>query len=847
MEYNRARKAFLIDGKVYVHRSKVGIGRIDGDTLVDLPHFRTQTELLSTRVLLTPLSNKRILVVSTFKGFFTFSLEGDDHTLKRFNTVADAYIRENQVYSVEMVPGGIALGTRKGGIIIINEDGDLIRIINKNRGLLSDDVTALFLDRDKNLWATFGSGISYCEISDPFSKFGELSGLESLPNQTIKHQGTLYVGTFGAGALYLPEYQMSIKSDNHTFRRVENSKNTCFEFLPIGNSLVSFSSTYLISIEDKVAREIFSLGSSASLISLGRSPKFPNLFFVGMVDGLSYVMYRTDSRGKLHFSDKGKIEGVDHLVRFITPDDKGDLWLSTDYNGIYHLSFLGGEDFSKIKLKHYTTDHGLPAINNNYLFRTGKKLLIATQKGVYQIRKDPQSGEFSFIPKDAMNEGLGESLPGIWTMFHDGEKFWVSTTQGLAWVREESPGHFQWDFSPFKKLPKEYQVMFFEGNGITWINDFKGIIRYDEGIKKDSQIKYPTLIRNVVVRRGEKLFGGTHKESSNVKLKNKLPHSQNALTFEFAAPYFEGIQSNQYQYILEGFETEWSDWKGETKANYTNLSEGNYKFRARCKNVFDVLSDEGEFVFSVAPPWHRTIYAYFGYAMVFFLILYGAVRLNSRRLMAAKQRLEELVAQRTEELAVSNSQLQDSNRQLAEANLKLEQLATTDGLTGIANHRRFMEIYLSELARCVRSENPISLLLLDVDFFKQFNDTYGHQLGDDCLVSVAKVLQNSVNRPGDLAARYGGEEFVVVLSETDKKGAMNVAESIRQKIEDLKIRHEASKVSPHLTVSIGCTTIVPTPDLTPDQLIKIADQALYMSKKEGRNRVTFLKPPDLSD
>jgi len=129
--------------------------------------------------------------------------------------------------------------------------------------------------------------------------------------------------------------------------------------------------------------------------------------------------------------------------------------------------------------------------------------------------------------------------------------------------------------------------------------------------------------------------------------------------------------------------------------------------------------------------------------------------------------------------------------------------------------------------------------MVDIDNFKIFNDTYGHQAGDDCLKEVARTLKETLNRPGDSAARYGGEEFAIILSDTDPEGARTVAEALRMRVEGRKIPHKNSPVAKWVTISLGVATLTPTPDQTPDQLVKASDRALYQAKAEGRNRVAI--------
>jgi diguanylate cyclase (GGDEF)-like protein len=177
--------------------------------------------------------------------------------------------------------------------------------------------------------------------------------------------------------------------------------------------------------------------------------------------------------------------------------------------------------------------------------------------------------------------------------------------------------------------------------------------------------------------------------------------------------------------------------------------------------------------------------------------------------------------------------------QLNDANQELQRLSMTDGLTGIANRRMFDESLVREWRRCLRHKKPMSIVMLDVDWFKKYNDRYGHQDGDECLRAVAGELARAAPRPSDLVARYGGEEFVMILGDTEEDGALWVANRIRQHVDDLKLPHKDSAFG-HVTVSCGVSSVIPSNDLSLEALVKSADNALFLSKNQGRNTVTYL-------
>jgi len=211
--------------------------------------------------------------------------------------------------------------------------------------------------------------------------------------------------------------------------------------------------------------------------------------------------------------------------------------------------------------------------------------------------------------------------------------------------------------------------------------------------------------------------------------------------------------------------------------------------------------------------------------------LVARIQAHSRSFMAQLERDAAFA-----ELHNMQAQLEDANAQLQQRNAELDRLATMDGLTGLANRRHFDDVLDKEWRRAAREKAKLSLIMIDIDFFKFYNDNYGHQGGDDCLKQVSAALQKAVCRPGDLVARYGGEEFVVVLPNTPAEGSMVMAEKLCLAVSTLKIKHEFSKASKVVTISMGVATMIPSSTTSEEVLIASADQALYEAKEEGRNR-----------
>jgi|JI7StandDraft_1071085.scaffolds.fasta_scaffold00217_11 diguanylate cyclase (GGDEF)-like protein/PAS domain S-box-containing protein len=218
--------------------------------------------------------------------------------------------------------------------------------------------------------------------------------------------------------------------------------------------------------------------------------------------------------------------------------------------------------------------------------------------------------------------------------------------------------------------------------------------------------------------------------------------------------------------------------------------------------------------------------------------LWGILTLLSHKKSPWQESEISLASAVADQLAIAIHQ-SELYQDLQEANEELSRLASLDGLTQIPNRRRFDEYLNLEWRRLRREKKFLSLIFLDVDYFKRYNDTYGHLAGDDCLKQIAQVLTTVIHRPADLIARYGGEEFAIILPHTNIDGALHIAGTVLRRIQNLKIPHSQSLIKPYVTVSIGVASIIPTLELLPQDLIHAADQSLYLAKKSGRDRISI--------
>ncbi|MFA5179939.1 MAG: diguanylate cyclase [Syntrophales bacterium] len=279
---------------------------------------------------------------------------------------------------------------------------------------------------------------------------------------------------------------------------------------------------------------------------------------------------------------------------------------------------------------------------------------------------------------------------------------------------------------------------------------------------------------------------------------------------------------------------------------FKEVSEGRYN-REQAKDLFELTITEKY------PQWLTEMAEAFSMMMIkvetreFHLEqVIEDLRLAKLSLEDYSRSLEQKVEERTCELRNKNellaTEIQERlmvEKDLQKANHQLERLSKTDGLTHAANRRFFDEWLVKMWATHAASQTPLGLIICDVDFFKLYNDTYGHQQGDECLKAVVAAIRQDVHHHDDLVARYGGEEFAVVVPRTAGEGIVSLAEKMRAHIEALRILHERSAIGAFVTVSFGAATVLPRTDADPSELIKAADAALYEAKAQGRNRVVW--------
>jgi diguanylate cyclase (GGDEF)-like protein len=711
------------------------------------------------------------------------------------------------------------VGTAEGVNRIL---GGRVEAFTQRQGLSSDIVESLCEDEEGSLWIGTSGGLD--RLRD--TKFVTIGTRDGLPKDVAisvmqSRDGSLWIATEGGGASRVKDGRIQNFSQRDglagktvdTFCEARDGtlwlgvdvgglvrwRNGRFEpYMSDKNQLVNTTITCLIE------------GDDGSL-------------WVGTASGLCRV-----KDGKLiEYTKKDGYSGGS--ANCLLEDRSGTIWIGTDGNGL--------NAFSKGTFRVLTTKDGLSNDMVNALYEDGKGALwIGTSKGLCRLKE----GRFT---RWTLKEGLfNDSIFVI--LQDDGGSLWMSCNKGVfrvslqsleAVARGESPllecqAYGRGDGMGSSECNGGLQPSGWKlHDGRLCFPTVKGVAIIDPARITINHQPPPVVLESMRVDGVPKLLGGSL----------KLSPGRHRIEFRFTALSLIAPERQRFRCRLSGFDSDWLDLGERRDVVYTGVPAGMHTFRVVACNNDGVWNTRGASVtFEQMPRFFETIWFMVICALVLLLAGVATVQIRTRRLRIRQARLEGLVEERTGQLAQANFELQERSFELERANRQLDQLSRQDDLTGIANRRHFEEAYDIEWRKARRLGIPLSLLMIDIDFFKPFNDTYGHHAGDECLKSVAAVLAGALHRAGDLVARYGGEEFVAVLAGQETAAAACMAEGLREKIEAMAIPTVASEVAKVVTVSIGVAAAKPGEAGAPAALLIAADKALYQAKRSGRNRIS---------
>ena len=735
--------------------------------------------------------------------------------------------------------GRLWIGTYKGGVDVLHNGR-----FGETR-LRGQSVIALRADGDA-VWVG-GEAAGLCRLAgervdcDPL---GEADTVDLIRSLLIDREGSLWVGGTNSGLHRFADAKvkttLAAESNNHVRTVFEDAR---------GDIWAGMDGDGLHQLRDR------------TLVPFAGPGRLPNAFirsvigdragnlWVGTLGGLA----RISNGGVTSYSVRDGLSGDFVYVAF--EDRSGGLWIGTTSG----LNRRVGERFETV----------IPSVDVRSMLEDSRgRLWIGLRDGL--ICRDGTA---------VSDCGLGTAFRGTAVFgFHQDTKgeMWIASAAGIARLQGRSLVRYR----ARDGLPDDSAFAILEdASANLWISSNKGIYRITRGALDDFDQRRTRAIALTMFGKADGMAAaqcnGTTQPSAwksrdgrlwfstvkgvvtvdpeNIRTNSMPPPvavsqlsvdgalvpldaldsvgpGAQRLEIDYAALSYVAPERVRFRYRLDGFDTQWVEAGTRRTAYYTNLPPGDYSFHVIAANEDGQWNTTGVTVpFRIAPHWYETWWYRSLLVLIVGVALISAYRIRVWQLRVRERALVALVDQRTNELRA--------------ANLELERLAVVDALTGVPNRRAFDQALATFWSEHRRRDAELSLLICDVDYFKRYNDRYGHQAGDAALTQVAGALRRAATRSIDVVARYGGEEFALLLPNTSAEGAAIVSAAVIDAVAALQLPHDDSDVAPVITLSVGAATMAVSSEQAHTDLIEAADRALYRAKAAGRNRVVTSTPP----
>lgn len=686
-----------------------------------------------------------------------------------------------------------ALAKPDGGLYVVDTRSRQVRRFQ----IANDYVTDLIVANDGGLLLQSDTSTVHVSWPSAWTKIGSDSGLRGRVHALDRWQDR-WLAVTNAGVLHARRSSSGLIE----FQRTDVTPFEAWDWLSLDDGTALLAESYSLIHLD---------GDSTSVISNDRL--YPRLikpsrfndhyYYVGTELGLA-LFERSQEGWESRFIQQDFTGLVSSLIE-LTP---GHLLVAIAGQGIVEVRF--NSDFSDLEYWHrFDVESGIDYGDNNAisLFRLGDdSIMVATSGGFFEWH----DGRFERTDLSGL-DALRKSNTAYRVKVAPDRTWWAYSHENLL---RRPPGQ-DWIVEDLTMLnPGVISSLKFNENGQVLVGGVASVLRFDPAVEVTRQPPARVALRSVILTTADGREQRLPLDGREIVVENDLVN----MIFEYALPSYRRPELTRYQSRMTGYEDHFSDWSNVTRITFSYFTPGEYSFVVRARDGQNRISESDPFEFVILPPWYMALWARIVWILLALAILvlgaYGLLKWRLARVVSERERLSNMVDLRTAELAA--------------ANRKLEDMANVDGLTAVANRRRLDEYMTEAWNRCIDRGCDVSVILIDADHFKEYNDTHGHQAGDDVLRKMARILAETLRRNEDVVGRYGGEEFMCILPGAPHAMAMEVAQTIRKRIDD---------AFEGISVSVGLATVRPKPENDFTTLIERADQALYAAKQAGRNRV----------
>lgn len=709
-----------VKGQLYVQESAKGLHVLISDQLKLIP----SGELFRNESIYGVLPYQEHVLIVSSRGLDVAS----GYSIRPVKCELGELIRD-QLTSTRAVlidENTCALGTAKSGMVFFDLSGEIKYVVDKRRGLVSNNVTDMYVDKGQNIWAITNRGLSYVQSGSPFTTINEIDGLEGMGYAAQLFEGGLYLGT--SQGLFVRDWKDQRFNDNTKFQPIENAQEQVWFLDVIDDVLLCGDNRGLYEIDEGVARKIsnhpYSGGWTARKIN-------DNHFVLGTYEGLELYERK---EGRWHY--KLKIKGFNESSRFIEVDNELNVWVCHGNKGLYKVQLTSSLDSAKT-VDNVSVNQGFANNFINHVSKIGGELVFVSYKKIFRYdAKAKKLVEYQELDDVFENH---ETLAKIVELSNG--KIWSVNGQHIELFQRANKGKYNLISLGLEKLQGhligDYELLSTYNGGDYFIGVQDGFIHVD-GSKPFITPTIDTHIRKVeLINSDSILFEGacfdvdatitrSFLSGPTEKFSVELPFSQNAIRLTYSSNFYEDHSKNLYSYSFSEFpqngQNKWSMWTESNLKEFTYLPEGEYKFLVRSKNVYGRISSNDSFFFRVLPPWYRTTIAYvvYGIAVVLVVFLFWRIlrwRLRLQRLKLEKQKQGELIILQNEKL---------------EADLKFKNAELANLASNLIQKREFLSQLKEELSGVKdgvvkpASDDALSKVIKSVEKDIKFDGSWDH-------------------------------------------------------------------------------------------------------------------------
>jgi len=668
---NRLDISFVVNNQLYTFENDKGLSSVENGRIELIRNGGFFKEKRVSNIL--NFDQNRLLITTFEHGAFLY--DGD---IQPFEFKGD-YWEDNFLinYSTRLRNGSIALATQNAGLFIISTDGELQLHLDKSSGLLDLTVNYIFEDNFQGLWLAMNYGIARVDLNSPFTFLDDRMGLSGSGYTALKKDGIVYLGT-NVGLFVLEEGGI---------RFIEGSEGQVYTIQEINNTILighqngtfQLKGNEVVQVHNEPGTWIFK-----SLIDQ------PNLVLQGNYTGLSILEVQN---GQVKF--RNSIKGFEESSRLIVLDED-IIWIAHGYKGVFKIQL--NDDFTEVvESKLYNSKNGFPRDVLINVFKIANQLVFTADTGFYKYNKERDSFESSEVYESVLGDGVtmvdmeGDALGNVYFI----------ERQKLGVLKALPSNQFELNYNTFNKIKSTWNddlanVVVLDDQNILF-GGKQGFIHYSPAADQPRAVM-PSVFFKSIINRGEEdkiLYHGHGMDIDSISKINDttFSYAQNSFEFEFVSPHFESGSEVMYQYKLDEFQEDWSEWGYENRREFTNLREGDYKFMVRTKNIFDETSDTAVFSFIIKPPFYRSYFAYIFYFFGTLITLFMAFKwldklykkktskLEKQQDLALKKKEKEIkyITQRTGEEIIKlkneklQSEIQFKNQELTSSAMNLIQ------------------------------------------------------------------------------------------------------------------------------------------------------------------------------